>query len=122
MTGPTLSASCSHQTVRAVSWAGKRRARVTVRTVHRLEVGGEVHVAAKRRHGQVSQEFSDEEHGGPCETRRRIRLGGRWPRKRRAVARGEGPARVVPQARVADRKVQAFLPAWHFPFATGVLN
>jgi transcriptional regulator with XRE-family HTH domain len=29
---------------------------VAVRTVHRLEIGGELHVAKKRRHGHVSAE------------------------------------------------------------------
>ncbi|MFZ1105483.1 MAG: hypothetical protein WAN86_21945, partial [Hyphomicrobiaceae bacterium] len=44
-------------------------ARVTPRTVHRLEIGGVIHVADKRRHGHVSRDVWDkivgalEEHG-----------------------------------------------------------
>jgi hypothetical protein len=34
-------------------------ASVAVRIVHRLEIGGEVHVADKRRHGHVSQVIWD---------------------------------------------------------------
>ena len=32
-------------------------AQVTIRTVHRLEVGGTAHVSEKRRHGHVSREI-----------------------------------------------------------------
>lgn len=32
---------------------------VTPRTVHRLEIGGEIHVADKRRHGHVSRDVWD---------------------------------------------------------------
>jgi hypothetical protein len=32
---------------------------VAVRSVHRLEIGGELHVAQKRRHGHVSREVWD---------------------------------------------------------------
>ena len=46
-------------------WQGSRScelaeaAGVTARTIHRLEIGGVVHVAPKKRHGHVSREIMD---------------------------------------------------------------
>jgi hypothetical protein len=70
---------------------------VTPRTIHRLEIGGVIHVAEKRRHGHVSQLVCDrivgalEEHGVELLPESGERgAGARWMRPRACRCRLTG--------------------------------